>query len=82
MDNHLKAIYCLQRLHLLINEGQTGTPLELAQKLQISRRHLYNMINLLKDSGADIKYSRSLQTFFYTKPFKLLKIFNEVFDKT
>jgi len=41
----------LSKLHKLIQEEITGTPKELANKLNISERNIYFMIDWLKDNG-------------------------------
>lgn len=45
----------------------TGTPKQLAQKLEISERQLYNLIDLMRDLGAPVRYSQSSQSYLYTK---------------
>lgn len=42
----------------------TGAPDELAQRLQASKRHLYNVQNELRALGARIDYSHSDYTFY------------------
>jgi len=69
MENHIKAINCLFRMHELIQQERTGTPDEFARTVQISRRQLYNMIQTLKDYGANIQYDRCRRTFYYTSFF-------------
>ena len=61
----------LNRLHRLIRMCNTGSPDELAQKLHISKRHLYNVLDDLRALGAKIDYSRSDYTFYYTNSFEL-----------
>ena len=63
----MKAIEQLERLrriHELIKAERTGTPEEFANSLHISRRQLYEYINLIKDFGVDINYSKQKGTFF------------------
>ena len=64
-------IHRLNRLHRLIRMCNTGSPDELAQKLHISERHLYNVLDDLRALGAKIDYSRSGYTFYYTNSFEL-----------
>ena len=59
------------KIHKLILRQNTGTPAEFAATLNISRSHLYNIIDDLKISGAEIKYSRKWQTFYYNNSFSL-----------
>lgn len=80
MKNHIKAIECLCKFHKFIQEKQTGSPDELAERLQISRRTLYNIIDELKEIGVTVKYCRQQRTFSYEGNFdisiKILQISN------
>jgi predicted DNA-binding transcriptional regulator YafY len=69
--NYLDAIHRLYKIHNRILQEETGTPNEFAGQLHISRSHLYNLIGELKDYGAEIKYCRKRQTFFYVDDFDL-----------
>ena len=64
-------IHRLNTLHRLIKMCNTGSPDELAHKLHISKRHLYNVLDDLRVLGAKIDYSRSDYTFYYTNSFEL-----------
>ena len=41
-------------------------PVELAQKLHVSKRQLYNLVDEFRAMGASIKYSRESKTYYYT----------------
>ena len=69
--NFIKQLERFQKLDTLIKTECTGTPMELANKLEISRSHLYRLIENLKDYGADICYSRKKLNFYYKKPFNI-----------
>lgn len=71
--NFIKQIERLQLLNKLIQEQNTGTPEELANRLKVSRRQLYNYLESLKDIGIEICYSRRY-TSFYSENRKKLKI--------
>lgn len=64
-------IHRLNSLLRLIKMCYTGSPDELAHKLHISKRHLYNVLDELRALGAKIDYSRSDYTFHYTNSFEL-----------
>lgn len=64
-------IYRINNLHKLIQCRHTGTPLELADSLRISKRQLYNVLDELKELGAEIGYSRSGYTFYYKNVFDM-----------
>lgn len=52
----------------LIEQQHTGTPIEFASRLGISRTSLYEILDEIRSRDIDIKYSRSRQTFFYVSP--------------
>ncbi|MCE5178253.1 MAG: hypothetical protein LLF81_03790 [Porphyromonadaceae bacterium] len=61
----------LEYIHYLIRTGATGDPVMFARRINVSRRQLYNLLDTLKDLGAEVKYSRTQQSFYYVKPFEL-----------
>ncbi len=67
----INKIHQLNQLHLLIKMCNTGSPTELAKRLHISKRHLYNVLDELRALGAKIDYSRCDYTFYYTNDFDL-----------
>ncbi len=67
----IKQIEQYKKLDKLIEQACTGTPDELAVRLQISRTQLYTFLESLKFLGAPIKYNRCIQSFYYTANFKL-----------
>lgn len=69
--NFIKQIERLQLLNKLIQEQNTGTPEELANRLNLSRRQLYNYIEELKDIGLEVCYSRRYTSFYFENRKKL-----------
>ena len=71
MLNHLEYLD-----HLIRTKG-TGTPAQLARKLEISQRCLYDNINFMKERGAPIMYDRKRNSYYYEEDgqfyFKFLK---------
>lgn len=57
----------IERLDQLIRLKSTGSPKELAQRLGISKKTLYNTLNFMKNEGAKIYFSTSRQSFCYEK---------------
>lgn len=49
----------------LIQKKRTGNAGELGEKLGISRTAIFQYINLMKENGAPIKFSKSRQTYYY-----------------
>ncbi len=69
--NKIKTLENLQKMHLLIDSECTGRPLNLARRMNLSERSIYNLLDLLKDFDAPIEYSRSRKTYYYTRPFSI-----------
>ncbi|WP_445382239.1 HTH domain-containing protein [Robiginitalea sp. IMCC44478] len=67
----IKHIERLQRLHYLIQQECTGSPSEIADRLEISERTVYYLIEQLKDYDAIIAYDRSRRTYYYKDDFVL-----------
>lgn len=62
-----KSLDRVEYLDYLIRSKSTGTPKELAEKLGISERWLYEILNELKhDFDCPIRYSRSRRSYVYT----------------
>jgi predicted DNA-binding transcriptional regulator YafY len=57
----------LDRVNQLITRKATGTPRELAEKLQIAESTLYETIALMKHLGAPIRYCKTRQSYYYTE---------------
>ncbi|MDD3568584.1 MAG: helix-turn-helix domain-containing protein [Bacteroidales bacterium] len=64
----LKAKDLLVTLHQLIENGSTGSPAELAQRLGISERTVKRYIAQLRQMGADIRFSLHRNTYYYATP--------------
>jgi predicted DNA-binding transcriptional regulator YafY len=64
-DNHTKLIRKLKRLDRLIRRQATGTPPELAKKLESSKSTIYRLIKILKNNGAPISYCKHRKSFYY-----------------
>ena len=67
----IKNLERLQQIHLLIKSETTGSPRELANRMHISERLVYHLIEQLKDFNADICYDRSRKTYYYSDDFQL-----------
>ncbi len=55
----------IKYINQLIKNQSTGAPSELAEKLKISPRHLYNILHDLADLGAKIIYDKNNQSYKY-----------------
>jgi len=69
--NSIKNLKRLERLHELIVSECTGSPYELSQRLGISERLVYHLVEQLKDFDAKISYDRSRRTYCYDDNFDL-----------
>lgn len=79
---NIRQIERMKYIHCLIKNECTGNPKEFASKLNISRRQLYNELELLKIQGAPLRYSRKNESFYYENYFELeinlsIKILNQ-----
>ncbi len=64
----LSKLHRYQYLEELIRKRKTGNSTELSQKLGVSCRHAYRMIDELKLLGAEIVYSKEKRSFEYIRP--------------
>jgi len=69
--NTIKSLERLQQLHSLIDTECTGPPLEIARKMEISERSVYNLLDYLRDYSALIGYDRGRKTYYYKNQFNL-----------
>jgi predicted transcriptional regulator len=62
----------IHRIHQLIQKEATGTPEEFAERFNIRKRQLYNILEEFKEYGAHIRYNRIKQTFYYANDFEII----------
>jgi len=68
--NSIKTLARLEKLHQLICQERTGSPKELAARMHLSERLVYNLMENLKEYDASIGYDRSRKTYFYNEEFE------------
>jgi predicted DNA-binding transcriptional regulator YafY len=61
----------IKRVDALIRRKATGTPDQLADKLEVSRRTIFRIIDDLKELGAPVIYSKFRQSYQYEDDFEL-----------
>jgi len=61
----------LEYIDYLISSNATGTPKQLSSKLKICDRAVYLHLNLMKELGAPIKFSRKKNSYYYTREGRL-----------
>jgi len=57
----------LQTIDYLIRIKGTGKPAQLAKRLRISERTLYEFLKMMKELGAPIEYDRYKESYFYSE---------------
>lgn len=67
----LEQIDRINRLHEMIKYRRTGTPRELAQRLNLSTSMIYKLMDELKLREASIQYSRQLGSYYYSQSFQM-----------
>ncbi len=61
----------LEQMHQLIKMRATGAPKEFAQKMGVSESTLYELLNIARELGACIEFSRSRRSYIYRNPMSL-----------
>lgn len=62
VQDYLQRLLTIDRLARI--KG-TGTPKQLAQRLNISERSLYRLIDIMRSFGAPLDYCRSRGSYYY-----------------
>ena len=60
----------IEYIDQLIRLKNTGTPCELAEKLNLSERQVRRYLDEMREMGAEIKYNEYLLTYEYLKPIR------------
>jgi len=68
-----KHINLLERLDDLIRKKATGTPDDLAKRLNVSTRTVYNYLHDMRSMGAPVAYDYRLQTYYYETDNNVIK---------
>ena len=63
----LKYVEKIRRIDQLIRMKATGTPKELAKKMDVSESTLYEYLKLMKDINAPIIFDNILKTYIYSE---------------
>ena len=69
--NFIEYINRLERIDQLIRLRATGCPKSFADRIGVSERYLYVLLNILKEMGADLCYDKFSETYVYLHPCKL-----------
>lgn len=63
--NFIQNIYLFQRIDKLLRLKATGTPKQLAGKLDLCERQVKNIIHELREEGLPIVYDKCKKTYHY-----------------
>jgi transcriptional antiterminator len=63
-----KYVSRMKYLEELIEKQGTGTPKELAQRLEVSERMLYRYIQTLKTSEKSVEFCRKRKSYVFSPP--------------
>lgn len=55
----------IHRVHELIRRKVTGTPKDLAARLEINERQWYRLLNDMKDMGLPVIYCKDRKSYYY-----------------
>jgi predicted DNA-binding transcriptional regulator YafY len=69
--NIFDKLFLTERIDHLIRTRATGTPSELASRLNMCERHVYRIIDELRDQGLPIAYDKTQSTYYYSEPVEL-----------
>lgn len=67
----LEQIERINRLHEMIKYRRTGTPQQLARRLNLSASMVYKLMDELKLREVPIEYSRQLGSYYYSRSFQM-----------
>lgn len=62
----IKKIEAIERVDGLIKLKSTGTANDLSKRLCVSRRSVYNILELMRNMGAPIEYCQIRRTYYYS----------------
>ena len=62
----LQKIQVIERVDGLIKLKSTGTADDLSRRLCVSRRSVYNILELMRNMGAPIEYCQIRRTYYYS----------------
>ena len=70
--NFIEQIQRIERLDQLIRLKATGNPNELADKLEISNRQLFNLLNIMRNElNAPIRFDNESNSYIYAEHGKI-----------
>ncbi|TDE12522.1 HTH domain-containing protein [Dyadobacter psychrotolerans] len=79
--NLTKYFERFRRLHRLISKKATGSPIELASKLDLSERAVFEYIRIMREIGAPISFCPIRRSYYYEREVRFDIGFRELDDK-
>ncbi len=70
MSKLFEQLRQLERLDQLIRMKATGSPKDLAGRMEVSERTIYNLIDSLRMFGAEVCYCRNRGSYYYENEIK------------
>ena len=67
----LEQIERINRLHEMIKYRRTGTPQQLAKRLNLSTSMIYKLMDELRIREVPVEYSRQMGTYYYSRGFQM-----------
>lgn len=64
-------LFLLQRLDYYIRIRASGSPAQLAARLNVSKRNVFRLLGALREQGFPIAFDKQLNTYFYETPVRL-----------
>ena len=69
--NIFDELFLFQRLDNLLRTRATGTPQQLASRLNVSERQTYRLLDRLREQGFPIAFCKASGTYYYAAPVKV-----------
>lgn len=69
--NLINQMRTFEHLDFLIRSKSTGTPKQLASRLEISERKVFRLLSDLKEMGLPISYDTGRQSYLYLQDVKI-----------
>lgn len=72
MSQLIKQLNLIKRVDWLVRMKATGTPKQLARRLNVSESKVYRIIDLMKNLDAPISYDYTVQSYVYDTKAKFI----------
>ena len=76
----LSVVSYIERMYRLIRKESTGSRAELAGRMRVSERTVSNYLEELRLMGADIRFSKTRNTYYFFNRFVLYATFEARID--